>query len=101
MLPPTSERLREPDVVPYFLWGTGMNVAELREVLAGSDMRARDEALARLLREANTRDVWIFVDWGMVDEAWPRIVHRLGRSRRVWEMIRARREERMSSVRAE
>ena len=40
----------------------------------------------RLLREANTRDVWLFVDWAAIEAAWPHIEHRLGRSRAVWQM---------------
>lgn len=88
MLPPTSDRLLHPDNVPYFLWDTGMTVAELRRVLAGEDRDARDEVIVRLLREANTRDAWLFLDWAMIDEAWERVQPRLGRARPVWQMMR-------------
>ena len=92
-LPPTTARLFEPSVVPYFLWDLGMTVAELRSVLAGGVSRSRDELVARILREANTRDVWLFLDWATIEEAWSRIERRLGRARGVWEMMRRRRQE--------
>lgn len=88
MLPPTSERLLAPDCVPYFLWDLKLTVAEVRRVLSSDEREARDEVIGRILREANTRDVWLFLDWAAIDEAWDRVAHRLGRSRRVWEMMR-------------
>ncbi len=90
MLPPTSERLREASTVPYFLWDDRMTVEEARRVLAEGDRAARDELIARILREANTRDVWLFVTWTMVDEAWERVEHKLGRARPMWTLLRAR-----------
>lgn len=90
MLPPTSPRLRDPSAVPYFLWDDHMTVAEAKAILAGSDVHARDELVARILREANTRDVWLFVNWKMIDEAWPRIEQRLGRARGMWTLLRTR-----------
>ena|SRR5436190_10108161 len=90
MLPPTSLKLLDPNAVPYFLWDDHTTVAEAKAILAGSDARARDELVARILREANTRDVWLFVDWKMIDEAWPRIEQRLGRARGMWTLVRTR-----------
>ena len=87
---PTTARLLEPEMVPYFLWDTQQTVAEAHRILAGAAGPERDELLARLLREANTRDVWLFTTWEQIDEAWPRIAHRLGRARPVWELLRAR-----------
>jgi hypothetical protein len=55
-LPPTTDRLRDPNAVPYFLWDLNMTVAQARRVLAGSDRKARLDVIVRLLREANTRD---------------------------------------------
>jgi hypothetical protein len=99
MLPPTSERLRDPEAVPYFLWDTRMTVAELCRVLAGDDAAARDEVVVRLLREANSRDVWLFLDWPTIEDAWERVVHRLGRARPVWQMMLDRhREHRHGSI---
>jgi hypothetical protein len=90
MLGPTSQKLLTPDAVPYFLWDTQQTVAELKRVMAGPASPERDELLLRLLREANSRDVWLFASWEQIDEAWPRIVHRLGRARPVWELVRER-----------
>ncbi len=86
MLPPTSQRLENPETVPYFLWDLGITVAELRRALAQPGP-ARDELVARILREANSRDVWLFLDWPAIEEAWPRIEHRLGRARGVWQLM--------------
>ena len=90
MQKPTSSRLFDSDAIPYFLWDTGQSVADMRRILAAPVSLERDELLVRLLREANTRDVWLFTNWEQIDEAWPRIVHRLGRSRAVWELLRSR-----------
>ena len=90
MLGPTSPRLFDLDAVPYFLWDTRQTVRDVRRILAGGPSPERDEVLVRLLREANSRDVWIFATWEQIDEAWPRMVHRLGRSRPVWELLRER-----------
>ena len=65
-LPPTSTRLLDPDVVPYFLWDLGMTVAEARRVLTEGDSGAKDEVIVRILREPNTRDVWLFIDWPII-----------------------------------
>jgi hypothetical protein len=90
MLPPTSPRLRDPAAVPYFLWDLRMTVEELRRTLREGEPEARDEVIVRLLREANTRDVWLFVDWAAIEEAWSRVEHRLGRARPIWRMLRER-----------
>jgi len=87
---PTSARLLDPQAVPYFLWDTQQTVAEAHRILAGPAGSERDELLVRLLREANTRDVWLFTSWEQIDAAWPRIEHRLGRARPVWELLRER-----------
>lgn len=89
-MPPTSPRLFDPESVPYFLWDDHMTVARAKAVLAGPPSPTRDELIARILREANTRDVWVFLDWSAIDEAWPRIEGRLGRARGLWTLIRNR-----------
>ena len=88
----TTARLLDPEAVPYFLWDTQQTVAEARRILGGASSSERDEVLVRLLREANTRDVWLFTTWEQIDDAWPRIQHRLGRARPVWELLRERRQ---------
>jgi len=93
VLPPTTSRLLDPKTVPYFLWDVGITVADLRNALAGPPSRSKDELIAKLLREANSRDVWLFLDWTVIEEAWPRIERRLGRARGVWTRMRGRRLE--------
>jgi hypothetical protein len=86
MLPPTRPWLEQPDTVPYFLWDVGMTVTELRRALDRPGAE-RDRLVACVLREANSRDVWPFLDWAAIEEAWPRIQHRLGRARGVWQLM--------------
>ena len=43
--------------------------------------------MGALLREANTRDVWLFVEAGDIRELWPRLVPYLGRSRAMWAWL--------------
>ncbi len=69
-------------------------MAEIHEILAGDDRALRDEIVVRLLREANSRDVWLFLRWDDIDEAWPRIEHRLGRARGVWTLMREHHHQR-------
>ena len=93
VLGPTTENLDKPDAIPYFAWDLGKTVRELRAILDGDDRDARDEVIVRLLREANSRDVWVFASWEAIEDAWPRISHHLGRARGVWELMRRRRAE--------
>jgi hypothetical protein len=90
MLGPTSRLLLDSNAVPYFLWDTQQTVAEVHRIMAAPASPERDELLVRLLREANSRDVWLFASWEQIDDAWPRIVHRLGRARTLWELVRER-----------
>ncbi|WP_438034346.1 hypothetical protein [Sorangium sp. So ce204] len=99
-LPPTSQRLLDPDAVPYFLWDLGITVAEARRILAREASPTRDDLIARILREANSRDVWTLLDWPAIEEAWPRVVHRLGRARGVWTMMLERRREHVRTTAA-
>lgn len=68
------------------MWDMPMTVAQVRAALRSDDQSLRDEVIVRLLREANSRDVFLFIGWDDVAEAWDRVVHRLGRSRPVWEL---------------
>jgi hypothetical protein len=81
VLPPTSADLVEPSSRPYFLWWTDATVGELRGHLASSDAEERAYWTAALLREANTRDVWLFVTPDDVRAQWTRLQRYLGRSR--------------------
>ena len=66
---------------PYFLWWTTATVTDLREALRDSDPDVRAYWMGALLREANTRDVWLFVTPATIRTAWDRLQRHLGRSR--------------------
>jgi hypothetical protein len=84
MLPPTDTGLDDPHTRPYFLWWTDATVAALREKLASEDPDERAYWMGALLREANSRDVWLFVTPADVRAAWPRLLRHLGRKRAMW-----------------
>ena len=86
-LPPTSPSLSEDAARPYFLWWTDATVADLRRHLADPDPEVRAYWMGALLREANTRDVWVFVTPDAIRESWDRLVRYLGRSRRMWAYL--------------
>ena len=86
-LPPTSPSLLEGWTRPYFLWWTDATVADLRARLDDPDPAVRAYWLGALLREANTRDVWLFVTPGTVRAAWPLLQRHLGRSRALWAYL--------------
>lgn len=72
-LAPTSPQLLDPDHRPYFLWWLDCTVAELRGHLGGDDVEKRAYYLGALLREANTRDVWLFTTPDQVRALWPQV----------------------------
>lgn len=86
-LPPTSPELLEPQTRPYFLWWTNATVADLRAHLASEDLEERAYWMGALLREANSRDVWLFVKPSEVRELWPKLIRYLGRSRKMWAWL--------------
>jgi hypothetical protein len=61
VLPPTSADLTDPACRPYCLWWTDATVADLRSHLSSADPEERAYWSGALLREANTRDVWLYV----------------------------------------
>jgi hypothetical protein len=86
-LPPTSAALLDPSSRPYFLWWTDATVGEFRGHLASADADERAYWTAALLREANTRDVWLFVTPDDVRAQWERLQRYLGRSRELWAFL--------------
>jgi hypothetical protein len=84
MLPPTDTALTEPTTRPYFLWWTDATVATLRAKLASEDDDERAYWMGALLREANSRDVWLFVSVAEIRAAWPKLLRHLGRRRQMW-----------------
>jgi hypothetical protein len=87
VLPPTSPELLQPATRPYFLWWTDVTVGDLRELLASEDLEVRAYWMGALLREANTRDVWLFVRPAGIRALWPRLIRYLGRSRAMWSYL--------------
>lgn len=86
-LPPTSAALTDATHHPYFLWWTSTTVAEFRARLADPDPDVRAYWMGALLREANTRDVWVFVTPATIRQGWDRLQRHLGRSRRMWAYL--------------
>jgi len=86
-LPPTTDSLLDDSARPYFLWWTNATVGQLKEYLASSDAEERAYWMGALLREANTRDVWLFVTPDEIREFWPRLIRYLGRSRQMWAWL--------------
>ena len=86
-LPPTSPDLLDPAAKPYFLWWCDATVGDLRRNLRLTDPDERAYWLGTLLREANTRDVWLFTTPDEIREAWPRLLRHLGRSRGLWAFL--------------
>lgn len=86
-LPPTTESLFDDSARPYFLWWTDATVGQLKEHLDSSDPEVRAYWMGALLREANTRDVWLFVDPDEIRALWPSLIRYLGRSRDMWAWL--------------
>ncbi len=86
-LGPTRPDLLDPDARPYFLWWTDLTVAAFRERLARGPDEERAYWMGALLREANTRDVWLYVTPAEVRAAWPRLGRHLGRTRAMWAWL--------------
>lgn len=86
-LPPTSPDLLLDATRPYFLWWLDATVGDLRAGLADPDASRRAYWLGALLREANTRDVWLYVTADEIRRAWPEVVRHLGRTREQWAFL--------------
>jgi len=86
-LPPTSASLRDDNTRPYFLWWTDTTVGELKKHLASPDLEERAYWMGALLREANSRDVWLFVSSEEIRALWPRLIRYLGRYRHMWAWL--------------
>jgi hypothetical protein len=86
-LDPTTPDLLRDDARPYFLFWTDATVADLRAHLAAPDLEERAYWMGALLREANTRDVWLFVTRDEIRSLWPRLVRYLGSARAMWAYL--------------
>jgi hypothetical protein len=86
-LPPTSPDLFDPETRPYFLWWTDLTVGGLHDKLAGDDAVERGYRLGALLREANSRDIWLFTSPEVLRAEWSHILRHLGRARQRWAWL--------------
>lgn len=64
-------------------------MAELRARLLDPDLDVRAYWMGALLREANTRDVWLYVRPDDIRRLWPRLLRHLGRARDMWAFLLA------------
>src|SRR5690242_1935709 len=87
VLPPTSARLSQDDARPYFLWWTDLTVRDFRAALRDPDPERRAYWMGALLREANSRDVWVFVTPADIRDLWPHLQRHLGRTREMWSWL--------------
>lgn len=87
LLPPTSTRLLDDSARPYFVWWADVTVGELKKYLAEGTPEQRAYWLGALLREANSRDVWLFTSPALIRELWPKLVRHLGRARARWAWL--------------
>ncbi|MEZ4337356.1 MAG: hypothetical protein R3B82_12100 [Sandaracinaceae bacterium] len=71
----THPDLLRDETRPYFLWWTECDPEEVAYWLGA------------LLREANTRDVWLFTIRTQIADAWPRLLRHLGKSRERWAWL--------------
>jgi hypothetical protein len=87
VLPPTSPALTRDETRPYFLWWTDVTVGRLRQYLRSADAEERAYWLGALLREANSRDVWLFTSPADIRRDWPHLVRYLGRAKARWAWL--------------
>ena len=86
-LPPTRSDLLEPTIRPYFLWWVDCTVAQLRRHLDDPDPERRGYWLGALLREANSRDIWLFTTPDRVRSDWDHVIPHLGKERERWAWL--------------
>lgn len=86
-LGPTRPDLLDPETRPYSLWWTDLTVADFRRHLTEGSVDDRASWVGALLREANTRDVWLFVSPADIAALWSALPRHLGRSRAMWAWL--------------
>jgi hypothetical protein len=84
---PTTPALLDSGARPYFLWWTDITVGEYRRRLQSTSSAERAYWLGALLREANSRDVWLFTTPSEVRTSWPELRRHLGRTRARWAFL--------------
>ena len=84
---PLSTDLSNPSAIPYFLWDEPLTMDQLREKLACASLYERRRWLAKILREARDRDVWLFTTPEEVCRQWNDLAPLLGRRREFWRFL--------------
>jgi hypothetical protein len=79
-----SRRRLDPSLLPVV---DASDRGDLRRHLRSEDPDERAYWMGALLREANTRDVWLFATADQIRSEWPRLVRHLGRSRAMWAWL--------------
>jgi hypothetical protein len=79
--------MQRAELRPYFLWDEDVSIAELHDVLGGSDSPRRDQLLGKMLREARDLDVWAFVRPEEVARVLERLRRRIGRRFAFWSFL--------------
>ena len=87
ILPPTQSDLTSPSAKPYFLWWADCTVEQFRNHISDPDPSVKAYWLGALLREANSRDVWLFTTPTQIRELWPHLLRHLGRARAMWAWL--------------
>ena len=59
----------------------------IEAIAALPDLARRGYWLGAVLREANTRDVWLFTTAEEIRSMWPHILPHLGRARAMWAWL--------------
>jgi hypothetical protein len=62
-------------------------IGDLRRALEDPDLDRRAYFMGALLREANSRDVWLFVTPEQIRALWPRLLRHLGKTRSMWAWL--------------
>jgi hypothetical protein len=86
-LPKASDALLLDATRPYFLWWLDMTVGDLRRELASAEAATQGYYQAALLREANSRDAWLYRTPSEVKNNWPNVARHLGKARSKWMYI--------------
>jgi hypothetical protein len=87
LVPPTTDSLFDDAARPYFVWWTDVTVGEFKQRLREGEPAERAYWLGALLREANSRDVWVFTTPAEVRALWPHVTRYLGKARARWAWL--------------
>jgi len=75
------------DDVPYFMWDERLTCAELKHQLRTAPMPRRIDLMAKIMRDANDRDVWDYMTPGDLATFGAEIFPRLGWHKGFWVFL--------------